>query len=125
MSQYTANLSVQGAWEVKRHFNLPTMTHDRDARTVTDRIGRLTGVRGTRADVRRHRVTVVYDTTRLYYRQVLDALAETGYPVPETWWSRLKTSWLQNLDETGRGNANRPEAPCCSNPKGIAPTKRH
>ena len=125
MKQNTSNLSVHGAWEVKRHFTLPAMTDGRDAQLVTNRIGQLPGVRGACADIGRHRVTVVYDTTQLYYRQVLDALAATGFPVPETWWSRLKTGWLQNLDETGRGNANAPAAPCCSNPKGIAPNKSH
>lgn len=125
MNQNKSILSVRGAWEVKRRFILPAMTHERDAQVVTDRIGRLPGVRATRADVGRRQVTVVYDTTRLYYRQVLEALAETGFPVPDTRWSRLKTNWLQNLDETGRENANVPAAPCCSNPKHIAPTRRH
>lgn len=125
MTQSESNLTVQGAWEVKRHFTLPAMTHERDAQIIAERLGRLPGVRGTKTDVSRHRVTVVYDVTRLDYRSVVDALAETGFPAPESWWLRLKAKWLQSLDETGRENANAPEAPCCSNPKGIAPTKRH
>ena len=125
MIQSNSTLTVQGAWEVKRHFTLPAMTHEHDAQMIAERLGRLPGVRGTKTDVPRRRVTVVYDVTRLDYRRVLEALEKTGFPAPESWWLRLKASWLQNLDETGRENANAPEAPCCSNPKGIAPTKRH
>ena len=125
MNQSKSNLSVQGAWEVKRHFTLPAMTHRRDAQVIAERLDHLPGMRGAQTDTGRHRLTVVYDVTRLNYRQVLDALANTGFPLPDTWWSRLKTNWLQGLDETGRENANAPEAPCCSNPKGIASTRRH
>jgi len=124
MSRSGANLSVKGAWEVKRHFTLRAVTHERDAQVITEHLGNLPGVRGTETSIRRHRVTVVYDITRLDYRLVLDALEEIGFPAPETWWSRLKTSWLQSLDETGRENANAPPAPCCSNPRGIVPRKK-
>jgi copper chaperone CopZ len=124
MSQSRTNLSVNGAWEVKRHFTLPALTHERDAQVISDRLGNLPGVQGTDANVHRHRVTVVYDITLVDYRHLLDALAETGFPAPESWWSRVKASWLQSLDETGRANANTPAAPCCSNPRGIAQRKR-
>jgi len=124
MNPHASTLSVGGAWEVKRHFTLPAMTHERDAQVVTARLGRLPGVRGAKADLGHHRVTVVYDITRLYYRQVLDTLAETGFPVPETWWLHLKSNWLQGLDETGRENANTPAAPCCSNPTCLTSAKK-
>ena len=125
MNQSKANLSIQGAWDVKRHFTLPAMTHKRDAQVIAERIGRLPGVRGAETDIGRQRVTVVYDITRLDYQHVLDALVDTGFPIPDSWWSRLKANWLQGLDENGRENANAPDAPCCSNPKGVAPTRRH
>ena len=125
MRQNRANLAIQGTWEVRRRFTLPAMTHEHDAQVIVEHLGRLPGVRGTQADIDRHRLTTVYDVTRMDYRQILDVLEKTGFPVSETWWSRLKKKWFQNLDETGRENANAPEAPCCSNPKGIAPTKRH
>ena len=52
-------------------------------------------------------------------------LEDIGFPASESWWSRLKANWLQYLDENGRENANAPAAPCCNNPRGIAPTKKH
>jgi copper chaperone CopZ len=124
MSHSRTNLSVTGTWEVKRHFTLPAVIHKRDAQVISERLGNLPGVHGTETNVHRHRVTVVYDITLVDYRHLLDALAETGFPAPETWWSRLKTYWFQSLDETGRENANAPAAPCCSNPRGIARTKK-
>lgn len=126
MRQNSSKLSTRGAWDVKRHFSLPTMDDERDAQTVAAQIGQLAGVQGILADAGHHRLTVVYDITELYYREILDELSAAGFPVPDTRWSRLKASWLQGLDETGRGNANAPAAPCCSNPKGIVgPKKRH
>lgn len=95
------------------------LPHARDARMVAERLSHLPGARD--ADTGRRRMTVVYEITRLDHRQVLEALADIGFPLPDTWWSRLKTSWLQGLDETGREHAKAPPAaPRCSNPGGIA-----
>jgi len=124
MNQHESTLAVRGAWEVKRHFMLPAMTHERDGQVVTARLGRLPGVRGANADLRRHRLTVVYDITRLYYREILDILEEIGFPERESWWLHWKRNWLQNLDETGRENANTPAAPCCSKPTCLTPENR-
>jgi len=124
MHEHRPKLRAQGTWEVKRRVTLPAATHERDAQLIAERLGRLPGVSGMYMDVRRHRLSLVYDVTRLDYRQLLEALAEAGYPVSETRWSRWKASWLQGLDDTARDNANAPEAPCCSNPKGIAPSRK-
>jgi copper chaperone CopZ len=124
MTQHESVLATGESLEAKRSFTLPGMSHERDAQVVAERLGHLAGVRGVRTDVRRHRVTVVYDLTRLDCRRVLDVLADSGFPAPDTRWARLKTSWLQYLDENGRANANAPEAPCCSNPRGIAAHKK-
>ncbi len=119
MNINTTKLAVHGAWEVKRHISLPAMMHERDAQVVARHVEGIPGVRGTKTDTDRHRITVVYDITLLDYSHLLDALTEIGFPTRDTWWSRLKTSWCHYADVTGRENANAPPAPCCSNPKGI------
>ncbi len=124
MSRNTTTLTTQGAWEVKRSFVLPAMTHERDAQVVSQQIERLPGVRGARADTRRHRVTIVYDITRLDCIHLLRAFAEAGFPAANTWWSGAKKSWYQYSDETGRDNASTPPAPCCNNPKGLSQPRK-
>ena len=124
MSQSVSRLSAQGTWDVKRKLKLPGLHHERDAQTIAFALQRLPGVLATATDVGKSSVTVVYDITRIDYRRVLDSLAEAGFPVADNWWSRFRTNWLQNLDVTGRENANVPTPPCCSNPKGIATPQR-
>jgi copper chaperone CopZ len=116
MNQSTASLTPQGAWKVRRHVTLPTLEGEADVAAVAQCLESLPGVRGVQADPRRHRLTVVYDITRLNYRQILDTLTEGGYTPSDSRWARLKTNWLQGLDETGRENAHAPAAPCCSKP---------
>lgn len=124
MGDAKSRLSVQGAWEVKRHFTLPASTGEASARAIAERLSQLAGVRGTRADIGRHRLSVAYDVTQLDYRHVLETLTEAGLPAPIGWWSRLKAAWFQNMDETGRANARAPMAPCCNNPKVFSPPKK-
>jgi len=124
MNQTSTRASTTGAWEVKRRFTLPDMSRQHDAGMIAERLGTMAGVCMVNTDLRRHRLTVVYDIRQTDYRRLLVALADAGFPVPDTWWSRLKARWLQNLDETGRENANAPEAPCCNSAPGVAPGKR-
>jgi hypothetical protein len=120
-----SNLRPQGAWEVRRYFRLSEPTRDEDAERVGKQIAALPGIRGARVDPHRHRLTVVYDITKQDYRHILDVLAAAGVPMADTWWSRFKANWLQHIDETGRENANAPQAPCCSNPTGISRPRKH
>ncbi len=125
MSGNATSVTTQGAWEVKRSFVLPAMTHERDAQVVSRRVEQLPGVRSARTDIRRHRITVVYDITWMDCSRVLKAFADVGLPAHDTWWARFKKRWYQYADETGRDNASVPPVPCCNNPKGIdQPTKR-
>lgn len=125
MPTSVSHLSVKGVWEVKRRFKIPAMTHERDAQVVNSAIQHLPGVRGAQENIAKARVVVVYDITRQDYNGILTALAQAGFPIADTRWNRIKTQWLQSLDETARDNANAPAPVCCSNPKGIAPIKRH
>lgn len=117
-------LSIEGVWEVKRHISVPAMSRERDALVVGNRLAQIKGMRGVCGDARRQRLTIVYDVTQLDYDQVLDTLKETGFPSEDGPWERFKARWFQYLDTNGRENANAPEAPCCSSPKGLMQTKR-
>ena len=124
MTRNNTRPSSQGDWIVKRRFTLPAMAQESDAQAIAERFGRLSGVRGTSADIERHRLTVVYDFTQSDCMAVLAALEETGFPVADNRWARFKTNLFQYLDTNGRDNANAPAAPCCSNPKGICQPRR-
>ena len=124
MTRNYTRLKPQGAWEVKRRITLPAMTHQLDTRTITDCLRGIPGVRGASADLKHHRVAVVYNVTQSTYRELLRALEEIGFPTAGTRWERFKANHFQYLDTNGRENANAPAAPCCSNPKGISQPRR-
>ena len=102
MIQDNRSRSVNGAWEVKRRFRLPGLSHPRDAQVITEWLGRLPGVLATEPDVGRRRLQVVYDITRLDYLQVLEALEQTGFPVAASRWERLRANWFQYRDRNRR-----------------------
>ena len=124
MTRNNTRPSSHGDWEVKRCFTLPAMAQESDAQAIAERLGRLSGVRGTSADIGRHRLTVVYDFTQTDCRAVLAALEEIGFPAADNRWARFKTWLYQYLDTNGRDNANAPAVPCCSNPKGLSRPRR-
>jgi copper chaperone CopZ len=120
MTRNDTPLKPRGAWEVKRRIRVPGMAHQWDARTITERLASISGVRGVTADIERHRLTVAYDITQSNYHEMLAALEEIGFPATNNWWARSKADYFQYLDTNGRENAKAPAAPCCSNPKGIS-----
>jgi len=119
MTRNNTHLKPQGAWEVKRRISVPGMVHQWDTRTITERLARISGLRGATTDINRHRVTVVYDITQSNFHEMLEALEEIGFPASSTWWARSKANYFLYLDTNGRENATAPAAPCCSNPNGI------
>ena len=119
MIRHNRSSSVNGAWEVKRRFRLPGLSHERDAQVVTEWLGRLPGVLATKPDVGRRRLQVVYDITRTDYLQVLEALEQAGFPVSGGRWARLKANWFQYRDRNSRVNRAVPGAPVGSNPKDV------
>lgn len=104
---------------VQRRVKVPEPIIDRDAALLAERLGTLPGMRFVKVSAGRRCLTVNYDVTQLDYRTVLDVLSGIGFPAEETRWSKLTSLWYQYLDENGRSNAGAPDAPCCSNPKGI------
>lgn len=50
-----------------------------------------------RADLSRRRITLLYDMTRLDYRQVLETLAKHGFTTPDSRWTRLKLAGFRGL----------------------------
>ncbi len=124
MQRSVSRLSVEGVWEVKRHFKIPAMIHERDAQVVSSVVQGLPGVCGAHADIMKARAVVVYDITRQDYNGIMKALEQVGFPTADSAWYRFKARWLQSMDQNGRDNANAPAPVCCSNPKGIAAPKR-
>jgi copper chaperone CopZ len=110
------SMKTHGAWEVQRTIKLPALTRAVDARALEGKLTDVPGVRQVRADPERRRVRVLYDITGCDYQGLERVLADAGFVPLGGWWARLKSSWYQYTDTTGRENANVPSSPCCNRP---------
>ena len=105
-----------GAWEVRRTLAVPALAHAADAAAVEKALRELPGLLESHADPGHRTVQVHYDITCCDYRSVESTLEAAGFPVRQDLWARLKGSWYQYLDSTGRDNAATPTPPCCNRP---------
>ena len=124
MSGNDTGTSGPGAWDVRRRFAVVHPADETALATATERLRSMPGVCNVSADGAKGHLTVVYDIRLQDYGSLCATLADAGVARPDTWWSRTKARWLQNLDETGRENARTPAAPCCNSAPGIPPVKR-
>lgn len=111
---------TRGAWDTRHWIGVPGMVHEADAQRLCEYLEALNGVSGVSCDTGSQRIRVTYDQTRLDYDTLLQQLEAFGFPAADGWWARQKGTWFQYLDRNARENANAPEPPCCSNPRGIA-----
>jgi len=113
-------ISTRGAWDTRHWISVPGLVHEADGLCLKQLLGEVAGVGEVECDPASHRVRITYDQTRIDYDTLLQHLATQGFPASDSWWSRHKGVWFQYLDRNARENANAPEPPCCSNPRGIA-----
>jgi hypothetical protein len=64
-------------------------------------------------------VVVDYLLTRTDYQSLEHALDAAGLTPAAGRWARFKSGWYQNLDLTGRDNAEVPAPACCSKPPSV------
>lgn len=117
-------IRMRGAWDTRHWISVPGLVHEADGLSIQERLGEVGGIRGVEFSPKKHRLRITYDQTRIDYDTLLQHLGALGFPASDSWWSRQKGIWFQYLDRNARENANAPEPPCCSNPRGIAGTRR-
>lgn len=118
-------IRMRGAWDTRHWIGVPGLSHEADGLRLEQSLGELDGVQRVEVVVGRRRIRVTYDQTRIDFLQILECMAENGFPASDSWWALRKAAWFNYLDRNARENANAPEPPCCSNPKGIATGRRH
>ena len=110
------SMKLNGPWEVRRTIKVPGLSRAADARQLELTLVEVPGVRQARAESERRRVRIIYDITGCDYQGLERLLRDAGFVPPDSWWTRLKSSWYQYADSTGRENANAPQSPCCNRP---------
>lgn len=113
-------IRMRGAWDARHWIKVPALSHDADGLQVQSHLAEINGVGEVEYYPGKHRIRVTYDQTRIDYDSLLQQLEAHGFPAANDWWSRQKGAWFQYLDRNARENANAPEPPCCSNPRGIS-----
>ncbi len=112
-------IRTRGAWDARHWISVPGLSHEADGLRLEQALSELAGVQQIQIAPGSRRIRVTYDQTRVDFQQILERIAAVGFPASESWWSVRKAAWFQYLDRNARENANAPEPPCCSNPKGI------
>ncbi len=112
-------IKMRGAWDTRHWIQVPALKQDTDVIRVEAALKKLSGVSVIKFYPEKRKVRITYDQTKIDFRNILRQLEEAGFPASAGWWSRLKADWFQYLDQNARENANAPEPPCCSNPRGI------
>jgi hypothetical protein len=125
------SLKPQGPWEVCRRFKIPAFSQPADAIPLERALSEIPGIRSVSIDGSKHRLKVRYSITETDYQAIAGVLEANGFPTANGWWDSLRSSWLQNLDLTGRENASVKPSACCNRPPvpssktGGTPTDRH
>jgi copper chaperone CopZ len=99
--------------EVTRRLHAPSLRGGDGEKRLREELGKLEGVHEVRLQPEKKRVIVQYDATKQDVQRVAATLAGLGYPVANSFWSRLKQTWYGFLDENIRDNAAAPPKPCC------------
>jgi copper chaperone CopZ len=100
---------------------VPALGHSDNDEAVERALARIDGVLRVSADHDKRWVAVDYLLTKTDYQSLERVLETAGFPPAMGRWARFRSGWFQNLDLTGRGNADAPPPACCSKP----PTRGH
>jgi hypothetical protein len=112
-------IKMRGAWDTRHWITVPGLSHEADGLQLEHSLAQLDGMQRVQTIPGKRRIRVTYDQTRVDFQQILERMESIGFPASDSWWSLRKAEWFQYLDRNARENANAPEPPCCSNPKGI------
>ncbi len=88
-------------------------------RELLDLLLKSDAVRAADLDVKARLLRISYDASACIFSDVQKLLEETGNPISEHWWEKVKVGWYQYLDENAQANAKSKGGACCSNPSDI------
>jgi copper chaperone CopZ len=103
-------------WEVRRKIGVPILREGVGATAMEKALAGIDGVLRVSVDPPKPWVVVDYLVTKTDYQALERALEAAGYPPATGRWARFRSGWYQNLDVTGRGNAEAPAPACCNKP---------
>jgi copper chaperone CopZ len=109
---------ADGAWTVRRRIRVPGLRNHAEGVAVQRCLAGIDGVLRVSVDAPTGRAVVDYVLTKTDYRSLQRELEAAGYAPTPGRWARIKSAWFQNLDLTGRANAEAPKAACCNQPPG-------
>lgn len=90
-----------------------------DERVIHEYFDDMPGMLDIEVDHERMTVRVVYDSSQAGFDQIERVMATAGYPISDTYWSRMKAAMYRFKDENSKNNANSTASSCCSHPRGI------
>ena len=114
--------NADGAWKVRRRIRVPGLRNHAEGVAVQRCLAGIDGVLRVSVDATTGRVVVDYLLTKTDYRSLQGELDAAGFAPAPGRWARIKSTWFQNLDLTGRANAAIPKAACCNQPPGRSGT---
>jgi hypothetical protein len=77
------------------------------------------GVHEVEVNYHHNSLRLVYDTSKVRFEDIEKCLMMAGYPVADTYWSRMRTAMYKFTDENAYYNAHSATHACCSQLRGI------
>jgi len=104
---------------VCRKVNVSSLGDTETLKQATEILSALQGVMEAKPVSSGKYIQVRYDTAKLLYPALIQALEEASLLKEASWWERIKRGWYKDQDCVARDNARAKPSPCCSNPTSI------
>ena len=112
----SSSMKSEGAWDVNRRITIPALVHAADGMAIERVVNTISGVRNVSINVDKHQVVVHYDASKSDYQGIVELLENTGFPLSDSLWSRVRGNWYQYSDTNARENAKALPPACCNKP---------
>jgi hypothetical protein len=103
---------------VERSIRVVGLTPD-NAAQLREEIDSLQGVAQVSIEEKQAEITIVYDATHCNINLIEDVINACGLRIANNWWSRMKGSYYQFVDQNVKDNAAHEPWSCHKPPPGI------
>lgn len=110
---------INKAYVEDRIVSVPNIHSEHCEEVLHEYFDDMAGMLDMEVDHNRATVRLVYDSSEVGFDQIELMLATAGYPVADTYWSRMKSAMYRFKDENARSNAHSTAGTCCSHPRGV------
>jgi len=105
-----------GEWHVTRRIVLPSMDNEFIQLRVDKIIDSLEEVELLDSSVKKKCIEVRYDVRSIFYSNMIKVLTDSGYVPKNNIFQRLRSQWLEFIEDNMRRNAKAPATSCCNKP---------